>query len=115
MHVTLIILNLAASLASAAFALISLARPQFLSRSSLVEGGEKFYVRMYAARSVPLGLATGLLPFWYNGPSVSLLLYTAALIQGADVLIAIDKKQPSMAVGATVGLIIHVLCGLAIW
>ncbi len=70
---------------------------------------------MYAARSVPLGLAAGLLPFWYGGAPVSLLLFTTALIQGADILIAVEKKEPGMITGATFGLVIHVLCGLAIW
>ena len=115
MHLTLIILNLIASLASAVFAAIALAKPQFLSRSSVVEGGERFYVRMYAARSVPLALAAGLLPFLYSGPPVSLFVFTAASIQGADVLIAAERKEAGMITGAAVGLIVHVLCGLAIW
>ena len=64
---------------------------------------------------MPLALAAGLLPFWYGGAPVPLLLFTTALIQGADVLIAIEKQEPGMIMGATVGLIIHVLCGLAVW
>ena len=114
-HLALIVLNLAASLASAGFASIALAGPQLLSRSSVVGTGEQFYVQMYAARSVPLGLVAGLLPFWYGGVPVSLLLFTASLIQDLDVLIAVEKKQPGMITGATIGMIIHLLCGFAVW
>ncbi len=114
MHITLIILNCLASLASAAFACMAVDRPQTLSQSSAVSAGETFYAHMYAARSVPFGLAVGLLPFWYGGVSMFLLLFTAALVQGADVLIAAGRKKWSMAVGATVGLTIHAMCGFAI-
>ncbi len=70
---------------------------------------------MYVARAVPLAISAGLVPFWYAGVPVSLLLFTAALIQGADVLIAVEKKQRGMIMGATLGMIIHLLCGFTTW
>ena len=115
MHLTLIMLNLFASLASAGFALIALIRPRTLSRSNVVDRGETFYVRMYVARAVPVAVSAGLVPFWYAGVPVSLLVFTASLIQGADVLIALEKKQPGMIMGASIGMIIHLLCGLTTW
>ena len=72
-----------------------------------------FYVRMYAARSIPFGLAVGILPFWYKGKAVAWVLFTAAVIQIADVLIAMGKKEWRMILGASAGAIVHTLCGLA--
>ena len=106
--------NLVVSFASAAWAAFALLRPQSLSGSKTIEGGEIFYVRMYAARSIPLGLTTGLLPFWFKNEAVASMLFTAAAIQGLDIVIAVVKKQPGMAVGATVGTTVHLVCGLAI-
>ena len=93
---------------------MAVVRPQSLSQSSIVGAGETFYAQIYAARSVPFGLAVGLLPFWYGGVPMFLLLFTAALVQGTDVLIAAGSKASGMAMGATVGLVIHAGCGFAI-
>jgi hypothetical protein len=102
------------SLASAVASVIALNRPASLSGSSHVGSGEVFYVRMYAARAIPLGLAAGILPFWPGGPAVAWLLVTAALIQAIDVVIAAGKREGGMIVGASVGAIVHLACGLAI-
>jgi len=95
-------------------AVIALIRPASFSGSSHVERGELFYVRMYAARSIPFGLAAGLLPFWPGGPAVAWVLFTAAVIQIVDVIIAAGKKERGMMIGASVGAIVHLLCGIAI-
>jgi hypothetical protein len=112
MHTTILVLNLIASFTSAGWAVVALVRPASLSGSSCVEQGEAFYARMYAARAIPFGLAAGMLPLWFAGQAVAWLLFTAALTQGADGVIAARKKQTGMLVGASVGAIIHVLCGL---
>lgn len=114
MHTALLILNLVASLASAAFGVVALARPAALSGSSQVARGQMFYVRMYAARAIPFGLAAGLLPFWFGGKAVACLLFTAAVIQVADVAIGMEKKDREMIVGPSVGAVVHLVCGLAI-
>ena len=114
MQTALLVLNLVASLASAAGAVIALVRPASLSRSSHISRGEIFYVRMYAARSIPFGLAAGILPFWPGGKAVAWVLFTAAVIQIADVIIAMGKKERGMIMGASFGAIVHILCGLAI-
>ncbi len=107
-------LNLVVSLASAGAAVIALLRPASFSGSSHVAEGEVFYVRMYAARSIPFGLAAGILPFWLSGPAVAWVLFTSAVIQTVDVVIAVGKKERGMMIGASVGAIVHLLCGIAI-
>jgi len=114
MHTILLSLNLLVSLASAVAAVIALIRPASFSGSSHVGPGEIFYVRMYTARSIPFGLAAGILPFWPGGPAVAWVLFTAAAIQIVDVVIAVGKKERGMIVGASVGAIVHLLCGVAI-
>ena len=115
MHTAVLILNLVVSLASAAWAAVALNRPSALSGSNNVESGEAFYVRMYAARSIPFGLAAGILPFWVGGVAVAWILFTAAVIQVLDIFIAVVKKQRGMAVGAAVGATVHFVCGAAVF
>jgi len=110
----LLILNLVVSFASAVASVIALNRPASLSGSSHVGSGEVFYVRMYAARAVPFGLAAGILPFWPGGPAAAWLLVAAALVQGLDVVIAAGKRERGMAVGASIGALVHLACGLAL-
>ncbi len=114
MQTALVVLNLVASFASAAWALFALVRPASLSGSRRISRGELFYVRMYAARSIPFGIAGGILPFWLGGKAVAWVLFTAAVTQIADLTIAVGKKERGMIMGASVGAIVHVLCGLAI-
>lgn len=114
MQPLLLALNLLVSLASAVAAVIALIRPAAFSGASPVAGGDLFYVRMYAARSIPFGLAAGILPFWPGGPAVAWVLFTAAVIQLVDVVIAVGKQERGMMVGASVGAIVHLLCGMAI-
>jgi len=114
MQTILLLLNLLVSLASAVAAVIALIRPASFSGSSDVVRGEIFYVRMYAARSIPFGLAAGILPLWPGGPAVAWVLFTAAVIQIVDVVIAVEKKERGMMIGASVGAIVHLLCGIAL-
>ena len=67
-------LNLVVSLGSTLAALIAVVRPNALSRSADVTPGERFYARMYAARSVPLGLIFGAIPLIYAGPTVTVFV-----------------------------------------
>lgn len=67
---------------------------------------------MYAARAVPFGLAAGILPFWPGGAAVAWVLLTAGVIQIADAVIAMGKKDRGMLIGASVGAIVHIICGL---
>lgn len=72
-------------------------------------------MRMYAARAIPFGLMAGFLPFWFGGSAVAWVLFTAAAIQVADIVIGVAKKDCGMIVGPSLGAIVHLLCGLAIY
>lgn len=91
----LFLLNLLVSVASALAATIAVVRPGILSHSAKVTQGERFYSRMYAARSIPLGLIAGLLPLIDTGRIAIVLLLTVALVQAVDVVVAaVEKKRP---------------------
>ena len=93
MQTILLFLNLLVSLASSVAIVIALIRPASLSGSRDLVPSELFSVRMYAARSIPFGLAAEMLPFWPGGPVVAWILFTAAVIQIADVVIAIGSRS----------------------
>ena len=114
MRTALLFVNLLASLVSTAWAVVALVRPGSLSGSGQISGGEKFYARMYAARSIPVGLAAAITPFCVGGKAAAWLLFAAALIQIADVIIGAEKQARGMMTGASVAAIIHILCGLAV-
>ena len=109
-----LILNFLASLGSAAWGAVSVARPGLLSGSRRTDNGEQFYSRMYAARSVPVGVLTAVMPFFFGGTAVACLLFTAGAIQILDVAIALGKRELRMATGAFIAAMVHILCGLRI-
>ena len=111
---TLLTLNAIAASASAIWGVVAIMRPEALSGSNDPTNDDRFYVRMYAARAIPFGVAACSLPLLYRGnEAVVWVLVTAALMQGADVAIAIEKKQLGMAVGAAIGATVHFACGFA--
>lgn len=112
MQIVLLYLNLIAAFASAAAGLIALVRPAALSASNEVAGGEMFYARMYAARAIPFGLTAEILPLLSAGLAVAWVLFTAALIQIADVAIGVGKKEQRMMLGASLGAAVHLVCGI---
>ena len=112
MHTTFLLINLVAALASAGWGGTALVRPAVLSGTAGTDLGEKFYARMYAARTIPLGLLAGLLPFWAQGPPVAWVLFTAAAVQLADVGIALGKHDRGMLLGAVGGTVVHLAAGL---
>jgi hypothetical protein len=114
MQIAILVLNLIASFTSATWAVVALIRPASLSGSVHIEPGEIFYARMYAARAVPLGLASGILPFCLGGPAIAWVLFIAAAAQIADVAIAVGKQERGMIMGASFATIVHIVCGLAI-
>lgn len=112
MLTALFTVNLIASLTSAGASGLALIRPAYLSGSIHIERGEIIYVRLYAARAIPFGVAAGLIPFWSTGAAVTWVLLTAALIQMLDVFIAIEKKDRRMTVGASIATVVHLSCAL---
>ena len=113
MRTAILVLNLIASLGSAVWGARALLQPASLSRSVHISSGEIFYVRMYAARAVPLGLVTAILPFYLGPPAVWVLLIAAA-VQSADVAIALSRKDRGMAIGASLATVVHIFCGAAV-
>lgn len=114
MHSILSYLNLLAASASALGGIVGLAKPCTMSGSSQVTPGELFYARMYAVRALPFGIVAGLLPFWYQGPAVASVLFTAALIQAADVVIGVGKRDFGMVTGASIGMGLHLVSAYTI-
>jgi hypothetical protein len=114
MHTALFCLNLLVSLISAAAGVIALVRPERLSGSSHVEPGEIYYACLFAARTVPIGLFAGILPFTAAGPIAAWVIFTAAVIQIGDVLIALRKKDTRMTIGASFAAAVYLVCGFAI-
>ena len=112
---TIIWFNLIASLASAAWAAVALFSPATLSNSRQVTAGEELYVRMYAARALPFGLAIGALPFWGGGVAVMSILIAAAFVQIADIFIAVQRKNLGMIGGAAAGAIAHLACAFVLY
>jgi hypothetical protein len=103
----MLLLNALIALVTTFFAVVGLFRPVTLSGSAMASAGEWFYARVYAARGIPLGLLTAIVPFFASGGVVALILLCAAVVQAADVAIAIPKKNTGMAVGAAVAVVIH--------
>jgi hypothetical protein len=114
MQTALLCLNLLVSLISAFAGVIALVRPESLSGSTQVEGGEIYYARLFAARTVPVGLIAGTLPFLAKGPMVAWVLFIAAAIQAADVVIGVKKKDTRMMIGASFAAIIYLVCGFMV-
>ncbi|MDR2974342.1 MAG: hypothetical protein LBV00_06470 [Propionibacteriaceae bacterium] len=110
----LIIINAIIGVGTAGMAVVSVIKPQLFSRSESVTSGEVHYTRMYAARAVPLGLAAGLLPFWWSGAPVVTLLLVAAVAQVIDVVLNIRSREMGLLIGATVAATVHIVAAVAI-
>ena len=112
MVLVLSILNAMAALGSASFGVVALVNPQFLSNS---QGKENpFFPRMYAARTIALGLFVAIVPFLRHGSVVALILSLAALIQVVDAGIGVQQRNVRMTLGALVAAVIHIVCGLVL-
>lgn len=103
-------LNFLASFASAMAGVIAAANPAALSGSTQVTDGERFYQRMYTARTIPFELLAGLLPCYFDGPLVSLVIGASAVVQAADMAIGLGKGDLKMVSGALIATVVHTLC-----
>ena len=108
------VLNLLAASAGTIGGVVAVFQPAAMSKSSQITPGELFYARMYAVRAFPLGIVAGILPFFYRGPVVASVLFTASLVQVADVVIGAGKKDTGMMMGASIAAILHFITGYAI-
>ena len=80
-----------------------------MSKSQEVSAGERFFAQMYAARAVPLGVVTAVVPFIAASDitTVRLILMAAMVVQVADAGIGIRRREPAMIVGPSIAAIIH--------
>ena len=103
------ILNAIAAAISTVSSLLAVFQPQIMSKSREVSAGERFFAQMYAARAVPFGMVTAVVPFVaaLDVTTVRLVLIAATVVQIVDVGIGIRRREPAMIVGPSIAAIIH--------
>ena len=103
------ILNAIAATISTVSSLLAVFQPQIMSKSREVSAGERFFAQMYAARAVPLGAVTAVLPFIAASDisTVKLVLMAAMAVQIVDAGIGIRRSEQAMIVGPSIAAIVH--------
>ena len=108
------ILNAIAATISTVSSLLAVFRPQIMSKSQEVSAGERFFAQMYAARAVPLGAVTAVVPFIAASDisTVKLVLMAAMVVQVVDAGIGVRRREVAMIIGPSIAAIVH---GLTAW
>ena len=108
------VLNAIAATISTVSSLLAVFRPQIMSKSQEVSAGERFFAQMYAARAVPLGAVTAVVPFIAASDisTVKLVLMAAMVVQVVDAGIGIRRREVAMIIGPSIAAIVH---GLTAW
>ena len=103
------VLNAIAATISAMSSLLVIFRPQIMSKSQKVSAGERFFAQMYAARAVPLGAVTAVVPFIAASDisTVKLVLMAAMVVQVVDAGIGVRRREVAMIVGPSIAAIVH--------
>ena len=85
-----------------------------MSKSQEVSAGERFFAQMYAARAVPLGAVTAVVPFIAASDisTVKLILMAAMVVQVVDAGIGVRRREVAMIIGPSIAAIVH---GLTAW
>ena len=85
-----------------------------MSKSQEVSAGERFFAQMYAARAVPLGAVTAVVPFITASDisTVKLVLMAAMVVQVVDAGIGVRRREVAMIIGPSIAAIVH---GLTAW
>lgn len=85
-----------------------------MSKSQEVSAGERFFAQMYAARAVPLGAVTAVVPFFAASDisTVKLVLMAAMVVQVVDAGIGVRRREVVMIIGPSIAAIVH---GLTAW
>ena len=85
-----------------------------MSKSQEVSAGERFFAQMYAARAVPLGAVTAVVPFIAASDisTVKLVLMAAMVVQVVDAGIGVRRREVAMIIGPSIAAIVH---GLTTW
>jgi len=106
----LAVLNTLAALASIGFAAVALVSPRLLvPDSASPDAAARYYAKMYAARAVPLGVATASVA-WMGGSStlLAVVFLVAAAAQLGDALVGLATGTRGQVAGAVIAMIIHV-------
>ena len=74
MSTAIIYANLVMALVSAAFGIIAMIRPMAINPAANGNTDERFFILMYAARTIPFGLIAGILPLFFGGWAIATLL-----------------------------------------
>ena len=108
------VLNVIAATISTVSSLLAVFRPQIMSKSQEVSAGERFFAQMYAARAVPLGAVTAVVPFIAASDisTVRLVLMAAMVVQVVDAGIGVRRREVAMIIGPSIAAIVH---GLTAW
>ena len=108
------VLNAIAATISTVSSLLAVFRPQIMSKSQEVGAGERFFAQMYAARAVPLGAVTAVVPFIAASDisTVKLVLMAAMVVQVVDAGIGVRRREVAMIIGPSIAAIVH---GLTAW
>lgn len=103
------VLNAIAATISTVSSLLAVFRPQIMSKSQEVSAGERFFAQMYAARAVPLGAVTAVVPFIAASDisTVKLVLMAAMVVQVVDAGIGVRRREVAMIVGPSIAAIVH--------
>ena len=85
-----------------------------MSKSQEISAGERFFAQMYAARAVPLGAVTAVVPFIAASDisTVKLVLMAAMVVQVVDAGIGVRRREVAMIIGPSIAAIVH---GLTAW
>ena len=80
-----------------------------MSKSQEVSAGERFFAQMYAARAVPRGAVTAVVPFIAASDisTVKLVLMAAMVVQVVDAGIGVRRREVAMIVGPSIAAIVH--------
>jgi hypothetical protein len=107
--IALLVLNAIAAAISVVFAVIALVRPAVLSRSEgrSVTAGERLFARMYAVRSIPLGLAVAIVPFVADGFSTAIIVLIGGLVQLADGGVLFTRREPFRSLPPVIAGLLH--------
>lgn len=108
------VLNAIAATISTVSSLLAVFRPQIMSKSQEVSAGERLFAQMYAARAVPLGAVTAVVPFIAASDisTVKLVLMAAMVVQVVDAGIGVRRREVAMIIGPSIAAIVH---GLTAW
>ena len=103
------VLNAFAATISAVSSMLVVFQPRIMSKSQEISAGERFFAQMYAARAVPLGAVTAVLPFIAASDisTVKLVLMAAMAVQIVDAGIGVRRREQAMIVGPSIAAIVH--------